>query len=138
MREVITLSNRKRVANFSSPHPFTFTDGSILPAIPDVDSERLKIAFKEVKVNKHGDVLLKFSLTSEVYKEMAYWMEEWRKKRVDVVFCALPMLVAFVEKFSDMSLELSPFRGVRMEDRIKKLASIDKQCLASSSYGAQM
>ena len=68
-RHITTLTNGKKVANFSSPHEFKFTDGSILPAVSD---------------------------------ELA-------------------------ETYYD--LKNSPFRSVRIEDRIKKLVSIHKQCV---------
>ena len=48
-REIITLSNGKKVANFSSPHPFTFTDGSVIPAVSNEESERLKVTFIETE-----------------------------------------------------------------------------------------
>ena len=57
-REIITLSNGKKVANFSSPHPFTFTDGSVIPAVSKEESERLKVNFIETEhPDKSGDIL---------------------------------------------------------------------------------
>lgn len=34
--QITKLSNGLRVANFSSPHPFTFEDGSVIPAVNDL------------------------------------------------------------------------------------------------------
>lgn len=130
MQEIITLSNGKRVANFSSPHPFTFTDGSILPAVVDSASEYLKVQFNEFIDEKNGDVELTFELTQAIRDEMAIWINRWLEGKVDVIFCPLPMLVAIANDQGEIWLKSSPFRGIRMEDRIKKLASIDKQCLA--------
>ena len=48
---------------------------------------------------------------------------------LDVVFCPLPMIVALKEWYSENWLILSPFRSIRIEDRIKKLVSIHKQCI---------
>ena len=166
-REIITLSNGKRVANFSSPHSFTFTDGSEIPAVDAEESVRLKVTFNE-DVDEDGDVKLHFTLSDAVLGEMKYWMKLWINKEVDVVFCCLPMITAikqeilefdkeyarmevqaeipggaqfweldqFFERYKPrvydaglFDLKESPFRAVRMEDRIKKLLSIEKQCL---------
>lgn len=56
-RPIVELSNGKLVANFSSPHPFTFTDGNILPAKSKIESERLKVNFHE-DTDTNGDVRL--------------------------------------------------------------------------------
>lgn len=176
-REIITLSNGKRVANFSSPHSFTFTDGSEIPAVDAEESVRLKVTFNE-DIDEDGDVTLHFTLSDAVIEEMKYWMKLWENEKVDVVFCCLPMItalkdamieydnsyglwridkeVAYAEgekfdvppptgpkslegfKFIDeewmggfgyTDLKHSPFRAIRMEDRIEKLISIEKQCI---------
>jgi len=153
-REIITLSNGKRVANFSSPHSFTFTDGSEIPAVDAEESVRLKVTFNE-DIDEDGDVKLDFTLSDAIIEEMRYWMKLWDSKEVDVVFCCLPMITAIKEdlhafdedcKVSSVletqemdedgtlvtyygSLKRSPFRSVRMEDRIEKLLSIEKQCI---------
>jgi hypothetical protein len=170
-REIITLSNGKKVANFSSPHPFTFTDGSVIPAVSKEESERLKVTFIE---NEHqdesGDINLRFELSTDVKFEMRYWVAMYNVGYVDVVFCPLPMITAIKDSENELnnewreynnhyndepwsgdpykpvtpeligilisqrdeyshSIKASPFRAVRMEDRIEKLVSIDKQCI---------
>lgn len=135
---IITLSNGKRGGNFSSPHPFTFTDGSVLPACDNDMAEALKVTFEETPVmGIPGDVTLEFSLTKPVMEHMDRWMSRYYNGDVNVVFCALPMIVAIVEVFGANYLLRSPFRGVRMEDRIKKLASIDKQCVTLEGSNVQ-
>lgn len=169
-REIITLSNGKKVANFSSPHPFTFTDGSVIPAVSKEESERLKVTFIETEhQDESGDISLRFELSTDVKFEMRYWVAMYNVGYVDVVFCPLPMITAIKEvennhdddwneyhhHYSDgpddddqkpwipevltllvsqrddyqHRLKTSPFRAIRMEDRIKKLVSIDKQCI---------
>ena len=170
-REIITLSNGKKVANFSSPHPFTFTDGSVIPAVSKEESERLKVTFIETEhQDESGDINLRFELSTDVMFEMRYWVAMYNVGYVDVVFCPLPMITAIKdaqnewdqewnewnEYYSNQStggreqepmpsellgilvtqrdeysqgLKTSPFRAIRMEDRIKKLVSIDKQCI---------
>jgi hypothetical protein len=127
METVITLSNGKRVVNFSSPHPFEFVDGSILPAVSPEDAEKYKVTFIEEEVGDKGDISLSFSLSEEVIGRMVKLQKMWYDELVDVVFVPLPMLVAM----GDIGLNVInfPFRAILIEDRIKKLISIDKQCI---------
>lgn len=125
--DIVTLSNGKKVANFSSPHPFTFEDGTILPAVSNDEAERLKVTFIEEEINERGDIELTFSLAHQVIMEMRLWTGLWLDGHVDVVFVPLPMLQAM--KSLEISITESPFRAIRLEDRIKKLVSISKQCV---------
>jgi hypothetical protein len=131
MNKIVTLTNGKRVANFSSPHPFTFTDGSVLPAVDEHEAERLKVTFLESKPSLEGDISLTFDLSDDVIREMDKWEAEYLCNNVDVVFCPLPMITAIKEHshYGIGYLVRRPFRAIRIEDRIKKLVSIDKQCL---------
>lgn len=124
------LSNGKKVANFSSPHEFKFTDGTVLPAVSNELSEKLKVTFRETKLGD-GDIELNFSLSKEIHKDVEKWMELYNSKHVNVVFCPLPMITAMKQStwFGKEFLKNSPFRAIRIEDRINKLVSIDKQCL---------
>ena len=127
--EIITLSNGKKVANFSSPHSFTFEDGSVLPAVSDVDAEHFKVTFIE-KIDNDGDVELQFKLSEPIISLINMWMNKYDNNEVDVVFCPLPMITALKEHIHwRHNLKDSPFRAVRIEDRVKKLVSITKQCL---------
>lgn len=122
---MVTLSNGLRVANFSSPHPFTFTDGSVLPACTPEDAERLQVTFYEIQLTQ-TTCKLEFSLSSEVWKEMAHWQREQLKKHVDFVLVPLPMMQVLKEHHSTAWILKSPYRCIRMCDRIKKLVCIDK------------
>lgn len=126
IKDIITLSNGKKVANFSSPHSFQFEDGSVLPAVSNEESERLKVDFIEEDLGG-GDIGLKFKLSQEVIEEISNWSNAYFNKLVDVVFCPLPMITALKER--GYNLKNSPFRAVRIEDRINKLVSINKQCI---------
>ena len=128
---IITLSNGKKVGNFSSPHYFQFTDGSILESQSNAVAEKLKVDFIEKELGTNGDIELDFSLSINVKNAMNDWMELWVNKQVDVVFCPLPMITAIKQStwFGESWLRESPFRSVRIEDRINKLVSIHKQCL---------
>lgn len=128
---IITLSNGKKVGNFSSPHPFIFEDGSILPAVSNEEAERLKVHFKEFEIlfGYPGDIKLRFNLSVDVRMHMDVWHIKRNCGEVDVVFCPLPMITAIRELYTEKYLVSSPFRAIRMEDRIKKLVSIHKQCI---------
>lgn len=132
---IVTLTNGKKVANFSSPHSFEFEDGTVLDAVSNDEAERLKINFNEssltggYKEAKSGDITLNFTLSEEVTIEMGIWDKLHREGLVDVVYCPLPMLKA-MERWMDITAILStPFRAIRMTDRIKKLVSIELQCI---------
>ena len=124
---IITLSNGKKVGNFSSPHSFTFEDGSVLPAVSNEESNRLKVNFIET-VDEDGDVILNFTLSKEVWDEMSKWATLFDEGKVQVVFCPLPMITALKAELESL-IKNTPFRGIRIEDRIKKLVSIHKQCI---------
>jgi hypothetical protein len=125
-RTIITLSNGKKVANFSSPHSFKFTDGSILPARSKEDSEALSLKEIETPINDKGDIEISFEITGMIEAEMFHWMKGYSNCYVDVVFCPLPMITTLKKEGYDIIN--SPFRTVRMADRITKRSSIDLQC----------
>lgn len=137
---IIQLSNGKKVGNFSSPHPFTFEDGSVLPAVSPEEAERLKVDFIETPIDRmqfrvptgmDGDIELRFKLNDAVKQRMWEWRQMSDKKLVDVVYCPLPMIQAIRTEngYSMYYLITSPFRAIRMVDRIQKLVSITKQCI---------
>ncbi len=127
---IVTLSNGKRVANFSSPHDFIYEDGNTLPAVSAEVSEHLKVIFNEYELTD-GDVMLNFTLSPQIIEEMQRYLAMWDNDEVDVVVCPLPMITAIREHpdYGSGYLIGSPFRSIRVEDRIKKLVSIHKQCL---------
>lgn len=128
-KEIVTLSNGLRVANFSSPHAFTFTDGTVLPEVSDDESLRLKVEPNPIvieELDNYKTVNLSWALTSAIMWEMNDWEELHKSNEVDIVLCPLPMMVAMSwnPAWREQIIE-TPFRAVRMEDRIKKLVSID-------------
>ncbi len=125
--DIIQLSNGKKIANFSSPHPFTFEDGTVLPARSNEEAQRLKVNFIEHKdpdaIEEYSvDMTLTFELSDVVMSEIEKWERIARDKHVDVVFCALPMIKAL--RAIDYDVKASPFRCIRMTDRVKKTLSI--------------
>jgi len=128
-RQIITLSNGKKVANFSSNHPFKFVDGSVLEPVSEEMCKLLEVTFKEKPLNDKGDLELSFDLSAEVLDEMQIWCLEHFDNQVDVVFCPLPMITAIRQDFGAEWLLMSPFRAIRVEDRTNRLISIEKQCV---------
>jgi len=133
--KIVTLSNGLKVGNFSSPHPFTFVDGSVLPAVSNEEAEQYKILFYEVPVYGADEYTyeLSFKLSQDVLPRMSIFYHMYLNKRVDFILCPLPMIKAIKDAVNYKQPELdfndirkSPFRCIRMEDRIKKLVSIDK------------
>ena len=137
--KVVRLSNQLIVGNFSSPHDFTFEDGTILPKVSDYDSIRLKVNFNETVVDdnlakKYKTIMLDFTLSDEVIREMNVWHKMWQHNDVDIVLCPLPMIQALQQNSDDLkSLLDGPFRAVRMKDRIKKTASINTFCIGDTN-----
>ena len=91
---------------------------------------RLKVNFNEYVIDdnlakKYKTVGLTFTLSDEVRREMEVWHKMWEHNDVDIVLCPLPMIQALNEVRNGNSTVNSPFRAVRMKDRIKKLSSID-------------
>lgn len=129
---IVRLSNGKKVANFSSPHEFKFEDGTVLPAHTPEWANHYRIEMWEHEMeDESGDILLGFKLSEQVMELMEDWHKLYIYDEVDVVFCPLPMITAIKEhaNFGLSYLSMSPFRAVRIPDRINKLVSIHKQCL---------
>ena len=132
--KIVRLSNQLLVGNFSSPHQFTFDDGTVLPSVSDYDSMRLKVDFNETIIDigrtkppyNVKTVSLNFTLSDEVKWEMDTWIKMYEHNDVDIVLCPLPMIQALKQEgYVDGWTINSPFRAVRMKDRIKKLVSIN-------------
>ena len=126
--KVVRLSNQLLVGNFSSPHQFTFDDGTVLDAVSDYDSMRLKVNFNEYLIDQqptYKTIGLTFTLSDEVRREMEVWEKMWEHNDVDIVLCPLPMIQVLNEVRNGNATFNSPFRAVRMKDRIKKTVSCD-------------
>ena len=126
-----TLTNGLRVANFSSPHPFNFVDGSVLPACDndrclalsmDRDDEVSAWPGKFVGVNAPVyQVKPVFVLNAATIDELEVLQESWD---VDVVIVPFPLLTALQSK--DLLERFNQVATVIMADRLTKAAHIDK------------
>jgi len=147
--EIVTLSNGLRVGNFSSPHPFEFEDGIVLPAVGPEESEDLKVTFIEkssrsrcVTTARVGDIRdaildieLKFELSDAVKARIHRWHTAWSNGQVQVVLVPLPMLQAMKTTAQEATVHnvayttYSPFRAIRTVSRVNKKISITKFCI---------
>lgn len=127
---ILTLSNGKKVGNFSSPHEFKFTDGSILPAVSDERSIELSLRVEEID-HDDGDINIDFFGTDQIVEEIEIWKSLKDEGIVDIVFCPLPMMMILrhVYEFGKGGFKSIPFRAVYIEDRIEKKVSITRQCI---------
>lgn len=128
-KSITTLKNGTKVANFSSPHIYTFEDGSKLAKCDIREAGLFKVHFREKVVKDIRDIAgieMDFMLSKALLSRMNMWEQLYNDKKVDVVFCSLPLLTA-IKKVIDISeLRKMPFRGVRTKDRTKKVILTDR------------
>ena len=106
MVPVITLKGGLKIGNFSSPHPFTFTTGEVLPACSNERAKELMLVVNEVET-QHPDVLegdriyhgwtdieITFSISEEVLEELGKLTTDWRDDKFDLLLVPFPVLNA--------------------------------------------
>lgn len=128
-KSIITLKNGVKVANFSSPHTFTFEDGCKLEKCDAREAGLFKVQFKEKVVKDIRDIAgveMDFMLSKPLLSRINMWEQLYNEKKVDIVFCSLPLLTAIKKILDVKELMKMPFRGVRTKDRNKKLILTDR------------
>lgn len=130
---IVTLSNGLKVANFSSPHEFEFSDGTILPAVSNERADDMKVDFiedKEETEKGFKNVSLDFGLMGKLLKEVyEYWKDPTMYGDVDVILVPLPMILAIKNDFPETYIPDTPFRSIRMVSRLDKKVRIDEFCV---------
>lgn len=138
---IITLTNGLRVANFSSNYSFKFTDGSVLPAISNefctkLSMEPYEYKFRYSTYGKDSDcfesIKLSFNAASDVIDSINYWYNLWNiEQLVDIVIVPLPVITMMRNSMNwdDDRIYCSPFRTIRVADRLTKKICIDKFCI---------
>lgn len=118
----ITLKNGLRVMNFSSPHPFTFTDGSILAAVDADTARNLMLDAVEIEHSngKWVDVELVFKLNDAVNAAI----NAAQASDIDIVLVPLPVLSAV----KAAGLPIGKLRVCRVADRVNKTIWVDRFC----------
>tara|TARA_B100000131_G_C17981845_1_gene558966 strand:+ start:199 stop:651 length:453 start_codon:yes stop_codon:yes gene_type:complete len=137
----ITLNNGLTVVNYSSPHPYTFDTGEVLPAC-DADLVRKHSLIEEHEESKNSngwiDVRIKDEIQNIQLESLAMIA---RDPNVDVILvpfrvqCALRDLVLWGDEHRDVIFDVldnqllnQKIRVCRIEDRINKLVSSTKFC----------
>lgn len=127
-----TLSNGLRVANFSSPHPFTFSDGTVLDAcsaerarelmLDHVESEFEKSKLINDEFSTWIDIKLEFKLSPAVDAEIGRLQQD---ETIDLIIVPLPVMAAIK---SDHNFA-TKCRVVRVKDRVTKVIHHDRFCI---------
>ena len=106
---IITLKNGIRIGNFSSPHTFTFKDGSVLPACSKERALDLMLNAAEVEEQNRPsdknyswtDIQLKYSLSDRVEEALkeALQFDGEEERQFDVLLVPFPVLTSIHEAF---------------------------------------
>ena len=122
--KVMVLKNGVSVINFSSPHPFVFDDGTILPGVSPEESRTLML--EAVEDSHHNgrwtDIRLSFRMTPEVLAVLHAWQE---REDVDIILVPLPVMTALKEA----GLPVGKCRTCRVADRVTKVIRSDAFCI---------
>ena len=136
---VITLDNGITIANWSSPHSFTFTTGEILPGCwpKRVNEMSLDITETEVPYSNMPDVLndktndvkvlwndirIKVSIPNIVRTDL---IKLQRNKSIDIILVPFMLLSAM----SESGLNRGKCRVIRVADRVTKEIYPDRFCI---------
>jgi len=143
---VVVLSNGLKVANFSSPHPFTFDDGSVLPGCSPEMSRSLMLDAREEETRsecgRFSNINLSFDMSETVFEAL----ESLSDLDVDIVLVPLPVMQAAKAWFNEIAPPsprspryddddkrffkgFSKLRTCRVADRVSKTVYHDKFCI---------
>ena len=120
---VITLENGLRVAHFSSPHPFNFVGGSLLPACSPERAKALMLETTEDESVRETwtDIEISFKLNESVISAID---ELEDRDDIDIILVPLPVLQCLkgVGK-------VGKARCIRVADRVSKAVYTDRFCI---------
>lgn len=131
----VTLTNGLVVANYSSPHPFLFEDGSILPACSNERAKLTMLYSNEVVVStafNYMNIRLDWEITWFVQEDMLNITKAFTRNKLpwNIVITPLPVMQAWSKYIADKPIQHGPFRTGRLVDRLEpKKLSIDKFCV---------
>ena len=120
------LKSGIRIANFSSPHGFTFDDGTELGACSEDRSRALSLKAIENEIPRGDgafDIELRFKMSLEVECELSEILRNMDD--IDVVLVPFPVMNAW----KAIGYPIGPLRCVRMACRQSKVASATKFCI---------
>lgn len=135
MVPVVTLASGVRVANFSSPHPFHFDDGTTLGACTGDRARELMLdSAEDSALSECGrwiDVRLAFRLSEVVAKAL----NDMASLDVDIILVPLPVMTAVMASDETRINErvLHRLRTCRVADRVTKTISATRFCVGGAS-----
>jgi hypothetical protein len=130
----VKLSTGVRVANFSSPHEFEFTDGSVLAACDEDRSRRLTLTQVERTVKDCASyklVTVEHEMSIDVRNALFSAAKYARRIGIDLIIVPFPVLRAMAKDGDPVGNSLSQqdiFVTIRMADRVKKINHHDVFC----------
>jgi len=121
----VKLKNGLRVVNFSSPHDFKFTDGTVLSRVDCETVRRFSVKQIEKKIeNSRGwvDVEMAFELPPAIIQALD---ELEADSSVDIVLVSFPTLTAIKAS----GRPLGKARVCKLADRVSMLVCVDQFCI---------
>ena len=128
---IIIDKTQKRVVNYSSPHPYTFHTGEVLPACSDEVARETKLEAHHIKEkNDKGwlDVNIRYGLSHMQKKEL---MQLSILDEVDIILVPYPVLNC-LKQFGDNMYNPKIMKKVRvckLDDRVTKVIRSDEFCV---------
>ena len=123
---VITLDNGLSIANWSSPHPFTFTTGEVLPAC---DPDRVKSMSLDIKetvfpapIGLYSDIEIDTSIPTVVRADLRKLQHN---ESIDIIL--IPFMV--LDAIKKAGMHRGKCRVIRVADRMTKEIYPDKFCI---------
>ena len=129
----IKLDSDIRVVNYSSPHPYTFHTGEVLPACSDEVAQETKLEAHHNKTyNDKGwlDVSISYCLSKMQYEELPKLVAF---NEIDIILVPYPVLNALKSelnwetKWADLVWE--KIRVCKLHDRVTKVIRSDEFCI---------
>lgn len=128
---IVELSNGLKVGNFSSPHSFTFEDGSVLEACTPERSKLLSMQTIEAVLlprdERYNDICMSYLIDDQMDRAITEAIIMWEEEHVDIVI--VPFICLQAMKDQGYDIRNLPFRVIRITLRISKICSIDKFCV---------
>lgn len=124
------------VANYSSPHTFTFQDGTVLGACDDERAKAPIISMQDEVVDNYSRIMGD-SMVEIEYVRPTITLTEYGAKDLDrysaifggeIVIVPRPVLEAYRDNTDYINYMASPFVTGRLYDRVKKILHVDKFC----------
>jgi len=130
-----TLETGVTVVNFSSSHPFTFDDGTVLGPCTKERADSIILEDNENSMPGIGpweDVTLNFEMSPAVLEDLKFCFKKYSAQKNQLVLVGLPVLVCIREnsfEFFGVPISDTPFRGIRKINRSSMICSSRKFCV---------